>query len=134
MSGRLCSAEGGNFFFHPLELHLEPADLLVEFGLAGLGVARGRLSAVGEDRLGPGEQLLLPGVDLRRVDVVLAGQLVDRPVGFVGGQGDLGLEPRRMNLPLEPHGFPSSAPWVYLNHWSRKRGPLHPAGPDRRLP
>jgi hypothetical protein len=75
----------------------------------------------------PGEQLLLPGVDLRGVDVVLTGELVDRPVGFVGGQGDLGLEPRRMNLSLEPHGFPSSGPRVYLNHWSRKRGPLQPA-------
>src|SRR5207249_8893620 len=83
------------------------------------------LGAVGEDHLSPGEQLLLPGVDLRGVDVVLAGQLVDRTVSFVGRQGNLGLEPRRMNLPLEPHWFPSSGPLVYLNHWSRKRGPLH---------
>jgi hypothetical protein len=59
------------------------------------------------------------------VDIVLAGQLVDRPVGFVGRQGDLGLEPRRMNLPLDRHWFPSSGPRIYLNHWSRKRGPLH---------
>jgi len=48
---------------------------------------------VGEDRLGPGEQLLLPGVDLRRVDIVLAGQLVDRPVGFVGARATLALNP-----------------------------------------
>jgi hypothetical protein len=32
-------------------------------------------------------------VDLGRVDVVLAGQLVDRSVCLVGRQGDLGLEP-----------------------------------------
>jgi hypothetical protein len=41
---------------------------------------------MGEDRLRAGEQLLLPGVDLCRVDVVLTGQSVDRPVGFVGRQ------------------------------------------------
>jgi hypothetical protein len=41
---------------------------------------------MGEDRLGPGEQLLLPGVDLCRVGVVLTGQSVDRPVCFVGRQ------------------------------------------------
>src|SRR5262245_61523366 len=120
ISGCLCSSEGSNFFFQPLQLHLEPADLLVQPGLAGLCVGRSRLGAISEDRLRPGEELLLPGMDLRRVDIVLAGQLVDRPVGFVGRQGDLGLEPRRMNLPLEPHEFPSSGPRVYLNHWSRR--------------
>src|SRR5262245_61385637 len=70
-------------------------------------------------------------MDLCRIDVVLAGQLVDRPVGLVGRQGDLGLEPRRMNLALDPHWFPSSGPRLYLNHWSRKRGPLQPSESER---
>src|SRR5262249_2501445 len=52
----------------------------VEFGLAGLGVGQSDLGAVGEDRCGPGEELLLPGVDLRWVDVEVASQSVDRPV------------------------------------------------------
>ena len=34
-------------FFEPLQLHLEPADLLEEFGLAGLGVSRGRPGRAG---------------------------------------------------------------------------------------
>src|SRR5262249_30304962 len=73
---------------------------------APLGAGRGHLGAVGEDRFRPGEQLFLPGADLCRVDVVLTGQLDDRPVCFLGGQGDLGLEPRGMNLPLDPIGSP----------------------------
>jgi CRISPR-associated endonuclease/helicase Cas3 len=36
-----------------------------------------------------------------------------------------------MNLPLDRHWFPSSGPRVYLNHWSRKRGPLQAAQRDR---
>src|SRR5262249_33800381 len=53
-----------------------------------------------EHRLGPGQELLLPGVDQGRVDPELGGQLVDRPVTPDGGQGDLGLERRRVGLPL----------------------------------
>jgi hypothetical protein len=51
-SDRLCSHEGGSFF-EPLQLHLEPADLLEQLGLTGLGVSRGRLRRAAEDRLGP---------------------------------------------------------------------------------
>ena len=39
--------------------------------------AEAALCRVGEERLGPGEQLLLPAVDQGRVDAELAGQLVD---------------------------------------------------------
>jgi hypothetical protein len=86
------SAEGGNFFFEPLELHLEPPDLLEELGLAGLGVRRGRLGRTAEDPLGADEKLLLPAVDQRRMDAVVSGQFVDRAVALVGGQRDLRLE------------------------------------------
>jgi len=39
IKSRLDSAEGGNFFFEPLQFHLESPDLLEQFGLAGLGVS-----------------------------------------------------------------------------------------------
>src|SRR5512135_2429297 len=106
------SAEGGNFCFPPLELHLEPPDLLEELGLAGRGVRRGRLGRSFKDPRRPGDQLLLPGVDQRRRDAVVTGQLVDRAVPLVGGQGDLGLEGPPMDLPLARHWFPSSGPPV----------------------
>src|SRR5947199_198482 len=77
---RSRSGECSNFFFEPLQLHLEPADLLEQLGLLGLGVRRGRLAAGAEDLVGPGEQLLLPGVDQGRMDPVLARQFVDGPV------------------------------------------------------
>src|SRR6516225_7650307 len=77
ISDRRCSGERSDFFFEPLQLHLEAADLLEQLGLLGLGVGRDRLAAVTEDLVGPGEELLLPGVDQRRVDAVLTGQLID---------------------------------------------------------
>jgi hypothetical protein len=57
---------------------------------------------------GPLEQLLLPGVNEGRVDVVLPGQFVDRAVALQSGQGDLGLERRRVFLPLACHCSPLS--------------------------
>src|SRR5262245_8922244 len=58
-SSRSCSGERADFFFEPLQLHLEPADLLEQFRLLGLGVGNG-LGPVGEDLLGAGQELLLP--------------------------------------------------------------------------
>ena len=43
----------------------------------GLGVSRRRLGRPAEDRLGADQQLLLPAVDQRRVDVELPSQFVD---------------------------------------------------------
>ena len=68
------------------------------------------MAAVGEDRLGPGEQLLLPAVDQGRVDPELAGQFVDGAVPLEGGQGHLGLERRRVLLPLTCHRSPFPGP------------------------
>src|SRR4051795_9712954 len=97
---RRASAELGRFFFRPAQLDLEPSDLLVQLGLEGLGVLGGGPRPVGEDRLGPGQQLLLPGVDQGGVDLVLAGQLGHRLVTLDGRQGYLRLERRRVRLPL----------------------------------
>ena len=70
-------------FFEPLQLNFEPTDLLVEFcRLRLVRVGRLRLLAVSifEDAFGSFEQLLLPKVDLSRMQLVLPRQLADRPV------------------------------------------------------
>src|SRR5688572_9286332 len=40
-------------FFQPLQLHLEPSDLLEEFGRLGLILSLAARDAVGEEALGP---------------------------------------------------------------------------------
>src|SRR5437588_377322 len=62
-SGRNCSGDRSDFFFEPLQLHLEPADLLEQLGLLGLGVATASLGPVAEQLVGASEQLLFPAVD-----------------------------------------------------------------------
>ena len=110
ISDRLCSCEDGSFFFEPLQLHLQPADLLEQLGLAGLGVRRGSPGRAAEDPLGTGQQLLLSAVDQRRMDLELPGQLVGRAIPLEGGQGDPGLECRRVDLPLACHHTPFAGP------------------------
>src|SRR5207248_10390633 len=111
-SARKASAEVGSFFFHPLQLHLESADLLVQLRLHDLGVHRRNLAAVGEHLLRSCKQMLLPAVNQRRMDAELAGQFVDRPIALEGRQGDLRLEGRRVRLPLTRHCSPLS--WSHL--------------------
>src|SRR5581483_5102836 len=82
------------------QLHLEPADLLEQLGLLALGSGGGGLRPVLEDAGRPGKELLLPVVDEGGVDAELGGHLVDGLVALEGGQGDLGLEGRRVLLPL----------------------------------
>src|SRR5581483_9726265 len=79
------------------QLHLEPADLLEQLGLLALGSGGGGLRPVLEDAGRPGKELLLPVVDEGGVDAELGGHLVD---GLVALEGDLGLEGRRVLLPL----------------------------------
>src|SRR5437870_4293527 len=112
-SARWASAEAGRFFFDPIQLHFEAADLLVELGLDGLVVLGSGLAAVLEQALGAGQEVLLPGVDQGGVDGVLAGQLVDRLVPLERRQGHLGLERCRMSLPLTSHRFPLS--WTAIS-------------------
>jgi site-specific DNA recombinase len=97
-------------FFEPLQLHLEAADLLEQLGLRGRGVGRGGLAAVGEDLVGAGEQLLLPGVEQSRVDSILTRQLVAGLIALEGGQGHRGLEGRRVLLALAGHRSPFPGP------------------------
>ena len=97
-------------FFEPFQVHFEPADLLVQLGLAGLGVGSADPGAAGEHRLGAGHQLLLPAVDQRRMDPEMAGQLVDGAVALDRRQGDLGLERRRVLLPFDGHRHPFLGP------------------------
>jgi hypothetical protein len=107
-STRSMLTPGRSFFFEPLQLHLQPPNLLVQLGLPGLGVARVRLGSVGEDRLGSLMELLLPAVDEGGVDGKLAGQLVNGPVTVESSQGHLGLERCRVVLPLTCHHAPLS--------------------------
>jgi hypothetical protein len=101
-------SRAGQLFFHPVQLHFEPSDLLVQLGLQGLMVGRGSLAGPLEEVLGVGQELFLPGVDQGRVDLVLGGQCADRLVAAQGRQGHLNLERRRVRLPLACHRRPLS--------------------------
>src|SRR5262249_49879445 len=91
------------FFFQPLDLHVEPTDLLVEFGLDGLALVPLAATAVAEERLGAVEELLLPLTDL---DLKGLRQLGQGP-GLLGGlQGDPGLEGRGIALACACHDAP----------------------------
>jgi hypothetical protein len=80
----LRPAAAGNFFFQPLELDVEPTDLLVEFGLEGLALVVLAATAVAEERLGAVQVLLLPLADLDRMDLKGLRQLGQGP-GLLGG-------------------------------------------------
>jgi len=69
--------------------------------------AEAALTVPSKDRSRPREPLLLPAVDHRRVDAVMAGQFVDRAIAIVGRQGDLGLEQPRVDIPFARHRFPA---------------------------
>src|SRR5262249_41983018 len=84
-------------FFQPLDLHVEPSDLLVELGLEGQALVP-LAAAVAEERFGAVEELLLPLADLDRVDLEGPGQLGQGPGLLDGLQGDLGLEGGRVAL------------------------------------
>ena len=64
------SIEAGNFFFQPLEFHLEPADLLEEFGLDRLGLVVVAAASVAEQGFDAVQELLLPLTDLDGVDLI----------------------------------------------------------------
>ena len=62
----LCRAVA---FFQPLDLHLEPADLLVKLGLDRLALVVVAAASVAEQRSNAIQVLLLPLADLDRVDL-----------------------------------------------------------------
>src|ERR1019366_4572587 len=79
-SGRGSSIEQTNFFFKPVQLHLEPANLFEQRFLFYLTVARLALAAVHEQLRHLLDGCLSPGADLHGVHVVLRSQLVERPL------------------------------------------------------
>src|SRR3954462_15380351 len=107
IKARLASASRGRFFFPPGQLHLEPPELLVEFGRDLLRIGLSGRRSVLEEGLDAVEELLLPLAELDRVDLVLLGQLGDG-LGLLGGlQGDLGLEGGCVLLADSSHVLPS---------------------------
>ena len=103
---RLRSTEAGSFFFEPVQLGLEPTDLFVELSLQRLVLDAGGLGAALEQLLGTVDELLLPGMDHRRMHAMQRGQLANRLVSLHRRQRHLGLEPGRMGLPFPRHGYP----------------------------
>ena len=92
------SIEAGNFFFQPLEFHLEPADLLVEFGLDHLALVVVVAAAVAEERFQAIQELLVPLADRDGMNLERSGQLGEGP-GLVGGlPSDSSLEGCRLSL------------------------------------
>ena len=71
---RFWSTAAGKPFFQPLDLHVEPADLLVEFGLAGLSLLPLAAAAVAEEGVDVVEEMLLPLADLDRVNLERLGE------------------------------------------------------------
>src|SRR5512135_3603854 len=97
-SARFRSTAAGNPFFQPFDLHVEPADLLVQFGLEGLSLLALAPPTVAEDGLDAVEELFLPLTDLDGVDLVRLREF-GNGLGLLGGlQGDPGLEGGRMSL------------------------------------
>src|SRR5215218_3625130 len=89
---RLASAESGNFFFHPLQFHLEAPNVLVEFHLLFplLPVLAGPMTI--EECVPCSQPLALPRTDLSGMHAVLTGQFVDRLEPLRGFQSQLKLE------------------------------------------
>lgn len=105
--GPLGLNRSGQLFFHPLQLHLEPTDLLIELGLK-LVMIGGGLGWPGEQVLGVGQHLLFPRVDEGGMDSVLTSQLAVGFVPFEGCQGDLSFEGSGVGLAFLGHEIPLS--------------------------
>jgi hypothetical protein len=88
-------------FFQPFDLHLQAADLLVEFLLVR-GLVGTPLPPVGEQLRHLAHKLLLPGRHLARVDAELARQLGRRSVTLGGGESHL-----RLNAAPNTRRFPA---------------------------
>ena len=105
MRARFWSTAAGKPFLQPLDLHVEPADLLEELGLPSQGVVLVATATIAEEGLGAVEELLLPLTDLDGMDLICLGEFGDGP-GLLGGlQGNLGLEGRRMALAFAGPAF-----------------------------
>src|SRR2546423_7641277 len=106
MRARFWSTAAGKPFLQPLDLHVEPADLLEELGLPSQGVVLVATATIAEEGLGAVEELLLPLTDLDGVDPVGLGELGEGLVLLGGLDGDLGLEGRRVAFLCAGHDAP----------------------------
>src|SRR3954451_1387290 len=106
MSARFRSTAAGKPFLQPLDLHVEPADLLEELGLPDQGVVVVATATIAEEGLGAVDELLLPLTDLDGVDPVRLGELGEGLVLLGGLDGDLGLEGSRMAFLCAGHDAP----------------------------
>src|SRR5512135_3176915 len=105
-SSRLRSTAAGNPFFQPFDLHVEPADLLVQFGLACLSLLTLAAPSIAEEVLDAVKELFLPLADLDGVDLVRLREFGDG-LGLLGGfQRHFGLEGRRMSPACPGHDAP----------------------------
>src|SRR5512135_293768 len=121
--GRLRSIEAGNFFFRPLEFHLEPADLLVKLSLDRLALVVVAAASVAEQRFDAVQELLLPLADLDGVDLIRPRQLGEGP-GLLGGlQSDPSLERRGISLACARHDAPRNAT-VIFDQFNIPSGPV----------
>ncbi|QNJ30623.1 hypothetical protein SynPROS91_00195 [Synechococcus sp. PROS-9-1] len=93
------------FFFEPLQLHLQLADLLEQLSLLDLALAGVlALFASGEQLAGAIEELPLPLTHLDRVDGVISGDCLDRLAATNRLHGDSSLELRSVGAALA-HGW-----------------------------
>ena len=89
------------FFFEPLQLHLQLADLLEQLSLLDLALAGVlALFASGEQLAGAIEELPLPLAHLDRVDGVISGDFLDRLAATNRLHGDSSLELRAVGAAL----------------------------------
>src|SRR5437588_5921011 len=120
---------------------LQLADLPVQKVDLGLIAGSLRRTTTLEDACRTVQQLLLPVVDLVRVDPELPSQLGDGPVAPDGRQRHLRLEHRAVLLPCPLHVLLPRYPrflgaGLHLSHLSHFRGPPQPlwthrpGGPD----
>src|SRR5208337_4700944 len=90
--------ELGSFFFEPLQLDLQPADLLVQVVQQGLAIFSLAIVRFRKNKLDIGQKLALPLAHQVAMHSVLAGQLADRLVPSHCRQSHLRLERRIISL------------------------------------
>src|SRR3954454_20328860 len=123
MSARFRSTAAGKPFLQPLDLHVEPADLLEELGLPDQGVVVVATATIAEEGLGAVDELLLPLTDLDGVDPVRLGELGEGLVLLGGLDGDLGLEGSRVAFLCAGHDAPRDGT-VTFDQFNIPSGPV----------